>query len=82
MPSDRRKSDVELAVLAEKVDTLSEKLIAHMKHEEKEHKQVWDRLNNMDCAINKLDRKLLFFSTLILTTAGGPNIAEYLHLFM
>jgi len=82
MTERRRQSDVEIAVLSGKMETFSERLLSHMRHEEIEHKAVWDHLNKMDCDINKLDRKLLFFSTLILTTAGGPNIAEYLHLFM
>ena len=82
MAERRRQSDVEIAVLSGKMESLSERLLAHMSHEEQEHKAVWEHLNKMDCTINKLDRKLLFFSTLILTTAGGPNIAEYLHLFM
>lgn len=82
MTAKRRQSDVEIAVLSEKVESLSERLIAHMKHEEDEHKLVWTRLTSLDNKLNKLDKKFLFFSMLMLTTAGGPNVAEYLHLFI
>lgn len=79
MTEKRRKVDVELAVLTEKMESLSERLIAHMKHEEDEHKLVWTRLTNLDEKLNKLDKRFIFFSVLMLTTAGGPNVAEYLH---
>lgn len=71
MTQNRRKSDVELAVLMHKVDTLSDHVIRHMNEEEIERKEIWKELR-------KLDKKLMFIITPIITAAGGSGIVNML----
>lgn len=75
MTTKRRQSDVEIAVLTEKVDALAKHLLKHMEDEEEERRNIWRELT-------KLDRKLVIFFTLILTTAGGPNVAQFAQYMM
>lgn len=71
MTERRRMLDVEIAVLSDKMSALSKSLVRHMEHEEEERKQIWKELRS-------LDKKFVIFSTAILATAGGPNVAQIL----
>lgn len=75
MTEKRRSSDIDIAVLAEKVDALSKNLVKHMEHEEDERVQIWKELRN-------LDRKSIAFFTILFTSAGGPNVLEFTRHFM
>lgn len=77
MSDTRRKNDVELAVLASKMDTLSEHVTKHMDNEEADRKEIWREIRN-------LDKKLIFLGLPLLTLSGGgglPSILEYLSMF-
>lgn len=65
----RRKSDIELAVLTSKVDNLSDNIIRHMESEEVERKEIWKELR-------KLDKRMIFLAMPLLTLSGGGGVAE------
>ena len=69
MTNNRRKSDVELAVLMTKDDALAENVIRHMNEEEVERKEIWKELR-------KLDKRMIYIAMPLLTAASGGGVAE------
>lgn len=57
------------AVLAEKVEILSDALVRHMEREEEESKELWSELR-------KLDKKLMFLAMPLLTLASSGGIPQ------
>lgn len=74
MSNERRKSDIELAVLASKVESLSTIVEKHMEQEEQERKEIWNELR-------KLDKRMVYIAMPLLTAAGAGGIAEIGQLF-
>lgn len=69
MTNNRRKSDVELAVLMTKMDALAENVIRHMNEEEEDRREIWKELR-------KLDKKMIFIAMPLLTAASGSGVAD------
>lgn len=69
MTQNRRKSDVELAILMTKVDALADNVIRHMNEEEVERKEIWKELR-------KLDKRMIFIAMPLLTAASGSGVAD------
>ena len=68
------EAQVQIGVILEKVHTLSNALIAHMEHEDKERTKMDDDLRELHTKMNRLN----FIAFFILGLVGGPYAAPYL----